>query len=92
MQKISTSHELEKCIFELLDRMKDEFQITINKQIICAMNDISGPRGASKPRPFDPKEQQISLEKRFERMDSKIQEFLEKFKRERSEVIESLNN
>ena len=90
MNKITTSHELEKRVYEFLENMKDEFQVIINKQMIVTLNDINGPRGASKPIPFDQKDQQINLEKRFKRIDSKIEEFLEKFKKERLEIIESL--
>ena len=90
-KQITTSNELEKCVYELFDEMKDEFSILINKEILIAMNEISGPRGASKPKQFHSEEQQIGLQRKFEKMDSKINEFLEKFKNKRLGIIESMN-
>lgn len=87
---ISSPQGLEKRVDRLLQQFGDDMKGEVNRSRRTISEDIRGPVGAKKPKPFDPEKLRESINKELHSLEKRLKGELKDFKKRRKEILAEL--
>jgi len=87
---ISSPQGLEKRVYRLLQQFEEDMKGDVNRSRRTISDDIRGPAGAKKPKPFDPEKLRESIDSELHSLEKRLKVELKNFKKRRKALLTEL--